>query len=163
MTQYICKLPIPLKQEQVKVGGEWQHKDIDTLYFKEPSFRQIMHDIDTICGCIKFAETAYISAIPLDIMQSLEKKYDRKENQDKGEEKERGQIILENINLTRSIKKSFYDNFYDSMENLLLKTCFLDVECEQAIKKSTLDLMEIQCYKHILITYLNFFSKFFNA
>lgn len=169
MTQYICKLPIPLKQEQVKFGGEWQHKDIDTLYFKEPSVAKLQCDF-------RYTRSAYKA-----IQNAIERPNKNTEEGKKTQKKESAEEddFLKNIGsdyekaskrgyqmleLIDSADIELQDNFFRAFEVFLTKgSCFTtpQMENDNCIKQTTIELLEYANREEIFAMYIGFFLDFF--
>ena len=153
MTEYTCTLPTPLKA-QIKVGNKYEHAEIDTLYFKEPTARHCYIGLKQIKGYFMKCITQIQRQIPNQVLDGKTPVA----NQEGGE----AEISAEAFLLFLSMDADICAKFYNTMQQMFCNgLVFLDAEKTQELKSSHLDTLDVEGLDTLIETYLDFFSIYF--
>lgn len=153
MTQYTCTLPTPLKA-QIKVGNKYEHAEIDTLYFKEPTARHCYISLKQIRGY-------FLKSLMQMQRQMSNQALDGKmpvAKQEKNEEEINAEAFLLIVSSDADVCAKFYNTIQEMLCNGLV---FLDAEKTQGLKSSHLDTLDSEGLDKLIETYLDFFSTYF--
>jgi hypothetical protein len=129
----------------MKINNKFEHVEVETLYFKEPTARSVYLDIKVIKG--------YIMKSILSIPQSKSNNSSTSDNEN---------ISAKELLAMISLDEESCEKFYGRMEKLLCHGfCFVDESMEQRLSKPSMDLMDNESLDCVIESYLDFFSKYF--
>lgn len=167
MTQYICKLPTPIKAMQVQEGGQNKFIDVDTLFFKEPSVGKLKCDF-------RYTRNAFKKAYKQAMQELRESLQGHQENTTKKEIENVDDVITEEKALMRgyevleSLDSLDVDLYQIPLENafktfLTKGSCYKMAGMEE-VNKLTMDDIEAisdDNFEVIFAMYLGYFLDFF--
>lgn len=145
MTEYTCILPTPLKA-QIKVGNGYEHAEIETLYFKEPTARHCYISLKQIKGFITKCA----------MQMSSDKKQEVKQQESDAKFDAKSLLVI--ISLDADVCEKFYKTIQEMLCNNLV---FLDPEKTQSFKSMHFDRLDVESLDKLIETYLDFFSTYF--
>lgn len=158
--EYICNLPTALKLH-IKVGDIYEHAEIKTLYFKEPSINELRCSFAPVRNAFKQLQQS-ITQQQTEAQKEQDKNGEnplKHQNRTKEEARKLGYQMLEFIDGGDGEKLK---NFQNEFKKYLVKgCCFTAPSLEKDTQLTMVETINDEVLEEILAMYLGYFLVFF--